>query len=188
MVRILEYTFDDPGRPGHKIMHRLLTTLWDETWDPALTLIELYHQRWEEELTIDELKTHQRERPVLRSQTAVGVLQEIQGLLLGHYAVRVLMHEAAAQKGIDPQRIAFTGTLNILRCRLPECSQSPRSLRKWHQALLEEIGEEILPDRRNRINPRVIKRKMSRWEKKKLKHRRYPQPAKEFRPAIVLLN
>ena len=188
IVRIIEYTFDDPGRPGHKSMHRLLTTLLDETLDPAVRLIELYHERWEEELTIDELKTHQRERPVLRSQTAIGVLQEIYGLLLGHYAVRVLMHEAAAQKGIDPQRISFTGALKILRCRLPECPKSCCGLRKWREALLEEIAEEILPVRRNRINPRVIKRKMSCWEKKKPEHRRYPQPAKEFRPAIVLLR
>ena len=188
MVRIIEYTFDDPGRPGHKIMHRLLTTLLDETLDPAVTLIELYHERWEEELTIDELKTHQRERLVLRSQTAIGVLQEIHGLLLGHYAVRVLMQEAAARQEIDPQRISFTATLNILRCRLPECPKSRCSLRKWYKALVEEISEEILPDRRNRINPRVIKKKMSRREKKKPEHRRYPQPAKEFRPAIVLLN
>jgi hypothetical protein len=49
-VRIIEYTFDDPGRPGNKLMHRLLTTLLDETLDPAVTLIELYHQRWEEEI------------------------------------------------------------------------------------------------------------------------------------------
>ena len=187
-VRIIEYTFDDPGRPGNKVMHRLLTTFLDETLDPAVTLIELYHERWEEELTIDELKTHQRERPVLRSQTAIGVLQEIYGLLLGHYVVRVLMYEAALQKGVDPQRISFTATLNILRCRLPECPKSPRSLRKWYQTMLEEIAEEILPDRRNRINPRVIKRKMSCWAKKKAEHRHYPQPAKEFRPAIVLIR
>ena len=165
-----------------------MTTLLDETLDPARTLVILYHERWEEELAIDELKTHQRERPVLRSQTALGVLQEIHGLLLGHYLIRVLMQEAAAQKGIDPQRISFTGALKILRCRLPECPKSPRGQRSWRQALVQEIAEEILPERRNRINPRVIKIKMSRWEKKKPEHRRYPQPAKEFRDAVVLLN
>ena len=115
------------------------------------------------------------------------MLQEIHGLLLGHYAVRILMNEAAARKGIDPQRISFTATLKILRCRLPS-AHAALHLRKWHEALVEEIGEEILPDRRNRINPRVIKRKMSCWEKKKTKHRHYPQPAKEFRRAVVLLN
>jgi Fe-S-cluster formation regulator IscX/YfhJ len=187
-VRIIEYTFDDPDRPGNKVMHRLLTTLLDENLDPAVTLIELYHERWEEELTIDELKTHQRERPVLRSQTAIGVLQEIHGLLLGHYIVRVLAYETALQEGVDPRRISFTATLKILRCRLPDCPKNTCGLRQWYKALLEEIAEEILPDRRNRINPRVIKRKMSCWAKKKAEHRHYPQPAKEFRSAIVLLR
>ena len=98
-MRIIEYTFDDPGRPGSGEPHRLLTTLLDERLDPAATLIVLYHERWEEELTIDELKTHQRERPVLRSQTPGGVVQELYGLLLGHYVIRVLMQEAAASKG-----------------------------------------------------------------------------------------
>ena len=62
-------------------------------------MIVLYHERWEEELAIDELKTHQRERPVLRSQTPGGVVQELYGLLLGHYVIRVLMQEAAASRG-----------------------------------------------------------------------------------------
>jgi Insertion element 4 transposase N-terminal/Transposase DDE domain len=186
LVRIIEYTFDDPGRPGSGEPHRLLTTLLDEELDPAEALIVLYHERWEEELTIDELKTHQRERPVLRSQTPGGVVQELYGLLLGHYVIRVLMQEAAASRGIDPQRLSFTATLKILRCRLPECPASERGLRRWYHDLVAEVAEEVLEERRNRINPRVIKRKMSNWGKKRPVHRNYPQPTKEFRKAIVL--
>jgi hypothetical protein len=188
VVRIIEYTFDDPNRPGNGETHRLLTTLLDEKLDPAETLIVLYHERWEEELAIDELKTHQRERPVLRSQTPAGVLQEIYGLLLGHFVVRSLMQRAAVQQQIDPDRLSFTNALKILRCRLPECPKSQHGLRMWHRRLLEEIGEEINEDRRNRINPRVIKKKMSGWKKKRPEHRRYPQPTKEFRDGIVMLN
>ena len=154
--------------------------------DPAETLIVLYHERWEEELTIDELKTHQRERPVLRSQTPGGVVQELYGLLLGHYVIRVLMQEAAASQGIDPQRISFTGALKILRCRLPECPASRRGLSRWYHDLVAEIAEEVLPERRDRINPRVIKRKMSNWRKKRPEHRHYPQPTKGFAEAIVM--
>jgi hypothetical protein len=186
LVRIIEYTFDDPGRPGSGDPHRLLTTLLDETLDPAEALIVLYHERWEEELTIDELKTHQRERPVLRSQTPGGVVQELYGLLLGHYVIRVLMQEAAAVNGIDPQRISFTGALKILRCRLPECPASRRGLRQWYRNLVAEVAEEVLEERRDRINPRVIKRKMSNWRKKRPEHRSYPQPHKEFKDAIVM--
>ena len=153
LVRIIEYTFDDPGRPGSGEPHRLLTTLLDEELDPAETLIVLYHERWEEELTIDELKTHQRERPVLRSQTPGGVVQELYGLLLGHYVIRVLMQEAAASQGIDPQRLSFTGTLKILRCRLPECPASRRGRSRWYQDLVAEIAEEVLPERREPDQP-----------------------------------
>jgi hypothetical protein len=185
-VRIIEYTFDDPGRPGSGQPHRLLTTLLDAELDPARTLIILYHERWEEELTIDELKTHQRERPVLRSQTPGGVVQELYGLLLGHYVIRVLMQEAAATRGMDPQRMSFTSTLKILRCRLPECPASRRGRSRWYRDLVAEIAEEVLPERRDRINPRVIKRKMSNWRKKRPEHRRYPQPTKEFAEAIAM--
>lgn len=188
LVRIIEYTFDDPQRPGAGQKHRLLTTLTEEVEHPALTLVELYHRRWEEELAIDELKTHEGERPVLRSQTPAGVVQEIDGLLLGHYVLRTLMHEAAKTIPISPLRLSFVGTLKILRCRLPECPQSRPARQQWWHNLLDEIAEEVIPKRRDRINPRVIKRKMSNWLKKRPEHYRCPQPSKEFRRSIVMLD
>jgi len=187
-VRIIEYTFNDPGRPGSGERHRLLTTLLDAGRHPAKRLIVLYHERWEEELTIDELKTHQRERPVLRSQTAAGAVQEIYGLLLGHFVIRKLMSEAAAIAECGPRELSFVNTLKILRCRLPEAPRSPRGLERWYRELLAEVAEERLEPRRNRVNPRVIKRKMSNWAKKREKHRDFPQPAKKFRQSIVMLN
>jgi hypothetical protein len=188
VVRIIEYTLNDPGRSGSGEKHRLLTTLLGAGRHPAQRLIVLYHERWEEELAIDELKTHQRERPVLRSETPAGVVQEIDGLLLAHYVVRVLMSEAARRNNLPPRRLSFTGTLKILRCRLPECPKSHNGLQRWYEDLLAEIAEEVLPQRRNRINPRVIKRKMSNWRKKRPEHRRYPQPTKKFRQSVVILS
>jgi hypothetical protein len=187
LVRIIEYTLNDPGRSGAGERHRLLTTLLDAKRHPAKRLILLYHERWEEELAIDELKTHQRERPVLRSETPAGVVQEIDGLLLAHYVVRVLMSEAARRNNLPPRRLSFTGTLKILRCRLPECPRSRKGLQQWYENLLAEIAEEVLPERRNRVNPRVIKRKMSNWRKKRPEHRRCPQPTKKFRQSVVIL-
>ena len=188
VVRIIEYTLDDPNRPGAGERHRLLTTLLDAELDPATTLVCLYHERWEEELTLDELKTHQRERPVLRSQTPAGVVQEVYGLLLAHYLVRVLMHEAAATQDLDPRRLSFTATLKILRCRLPECPAGEHGLSRWYHLLVQEIAEEVIEPRRNRINPRVIKRKMSKWPKKRPLHRLFPQPTKPFEQAIVMCH
>jgi hypothetical protein len=189
LVRIIEYTLDEPNRPHEGKPHRLLTTLLDAAADPAEDLIVLYHERWEEELAIDELKTHQQERPVLRSQTPAGVVQEIDGLLLAHYAVRALMFEAANEQGVAPRRMSFTATLKILRCRLPEVPKDPKDKvgrQRWWEDLLAEVGEEILPERSNRINPRVIKRKMSKWPKKRPHHRNPPQPTRTFRESIVI--
>jgi hypothetical protein len=186
VVRIIEYTFDDPGRPGSGQSHRLLTTLRDARRHPAKQLIVLYHERWEEELTIDEFKTHLRERPVLRSETPAGVVQEVYGLLLGHYVVRKLLCEAAASTGLGPRRLSFTGALKVLRCRLPEVPKSGRRLDRWYADLVAEVGEEVLEERRDRVNPRVIKRKMSNWKKKRPEHRSYPQPTKKFRQSVLI--
>lgn len=185
-VRIIEYTLTDKSRSGSGQPHRLLTTLLDAKLDPAQRLIELYHERWEEELAIDELKTHQRQRPVLRSQTPAGVVQEIYGLLLAHFVVRKLMFEAAAMQNLPPRRLSFTGALKILRCRLPECPRGVRGRQRWYRKLLVEIAEETLEQRRDRVNPRVIKCKMSKWAKKRPEHRRNPQPTKRFCDSIKI--
>lgn len=188
LVRIIEYTFNDPGRPGCGETHRLLTTLLDARKHPAQRLIVIYHERWEEELSIDELKTHQRERSVLRSETPAGVVQEIYGLLLGHFVIRKLMCEAAVIADCEPRSLSFVNTLKILRCRLPEVPRSATGIRLWYTVLLEEVAEQRNEPRRDRINPRVIKRKMSNWPKKRQKHRDFPQPTMKFAQSVVMLN
>jgi hypothetical protein len=187
LVRIIEYTIQDKGRKGSGEVHRLLTTLLDASVDPAKRLIELYHERWEEELTIDELKTHQGERPVLRSQTPAGVVQEVYGWLLAHFVVRTLMFEAATKQNLPPRQMSFTGALKILRCRLPECPRNEKGRKRWYKNLLAEIAEETLEERRDRVNPRVIKCKMSKWNKKRPEHKHYPQPQKTFGEAVEVV-
>ena len=186
VVRIIEYTLTDPGRAGDGKVHRLLTTLLDATAHPAKDLVILYHERWEHEGTIDELKTHQLVRPVLRSKTPAGVIQEIEGLMLAHYVVRTLMFEAATAAGLDPRKLSFTATLKILRCRLPEVTASEAGQRRWWKDLLAEVGEAILEPKRDRANPRVIKRKMSKWLKKRPHHRQTPHPSMTFRASIQI--
>lgn len=187
LVRIIEYTLKEPARTGHQQKHRLLTTLLDEKLHPAKRLVELYHVRWEQELAIDELKTHEMQRTVLRSETPTGVVQELYGLLLAHYLVRTLMFEAAQKAAVSPLRMSFTGTLKILRCRLPACPETYQGRTVWWRRLLEEISEELLPPRRNRINPRVIKRQQSKWHKKRPCHRQTPQPTRPFLESVVII-
>ena len=117
-VRVIEYTIDTGA--GQQT-YRLITSLFDLTLFPALLLAKEYHQRWEVENTIDELKTHLNGRKTpLRSLKPRLVVQEIYGWLLGHYAVRCLMFTAAQQAGISPLRLGFTGTLKVIRRAIPE--------------------------------------------------------------------
>jgi hypothetical protein len=192
VVRVIRYTLDDPQRVGHGEVHTLLTTLRDARAYPATELVLLYHERWEHELVIDEQKTHQAPRQAgkeaqLRSETPAGVVQELYALSLGHYVTRALMAEAAAGAGLDPERLSFISCLRILRLRLRECAgHGGPGCRRWYEELLWEMGQERLPQRRNRVNPRVVKRKMSKFAKKRAHHRPAPPLKKKFVEAIVL--
>jgi hypothetical protein len=191
-VRVLEYTLDDPQRTGHGEVHRLITNLLDEQEYPIGELIELYHERWEHESMYDEQKTHQdpirAEKPAqLRSQTPDGVRQELYALSIGHFVIRSLMLESATSSQVDVDRISFTGTLHTLQCRLPECDgTSPQKVDVWFRNLIFEISDEKVEARRNRINPRVIKRKMEPWNKKGPQHRPAPRLTKTFQQAVVI--
>lgn len=189
LVRIITYTIDDPNRPGHAEIHRLLTTLLDPDLYPAIKLIELYHQRWEIEITIDEIDTHQRllDRP-LRSLKPSGVIQELYGLLIAHFVVRSIMHEAALQADIDPDRLSFINSVRLICDAVADFQLShPQDHQGLWQRLLQDISHFQLPPRDNRINPRVVKRKMSKFRKKRPEHFRPPKP-KPFMDALVLLQ
>jgi hypothetical protein len=190
LVRVIEYTVDDPNRPGHGERHRLITSLLDSDLYPAQTLACEYHQRWEIEITIDEMDTHQRLPNIpLRSQKPVGVIQEAYGLLIAHYAVRSVMHEAAVQNGLNPDRLSFINAVRIIRDAIPEFQMTaPEQLSRLYQRLLNDIAHHRLPERENRSNPRVVKRKMSKFKLKRKVHLRWPQPTKPFREAVVILK
>jgi hypothetical protein len=189
LVRVIEYELNDPGRPGHGERRRLITSLLDASAFPAHPLACAYHERWEVEITIDEMDTHQRQpKKPLRSRTPLGVLQELYGLLIAHYCVRKVMHEAALQAGLDPDRLSFVKSLRILRNAVFEFQiVDPKQKSLLYQRLLKDISRAKLPERDDRSNPRVVKRKMSNFNKKRDKHRSWPQPTKPFSEAVVLL-
>lgn len=113
-VRVIEYTVDDGREEAGPF--RLATTILDHRRAPAVELAGAYTQRWEIETVLDELKTHQRgPRAVLRSKSPDLVTQEIWGHLCCHYAIRVLMFDAAAHAGRDPDRVSFVAALRISR-------------------------------------------------------------------------
>jgi len=186
LIRVIEYTHDDPQRPGCGERHRLITDLLNPEDLPAAEAPVVYHERWEEELALDKIKTHLSGREVpVRSKTPAGVIQEVYGLVLAHYVLRRVMHDAAVTGSIDPDRLSFSNSLRIVQCHLPESPQ--RSVPEWYRRLEREVRRQELRPRRQRWYPRVIKRKMSNWRKKRPEHLRPPQPTKPFEKAVVIL-
>jgi Insertion element 4 transposase N-terminal/Transposase DDE domain len=126
VVRVVEYQLE--GIEGAEPLYRLVTTVLDEQAAPAPELASLYHERWEIENVFDELKTHLRGRKiVLRSKTPALVEQEFYGLLLTHYAVRGLMHEAALKAELDPDELSFVHAVRVVKRKLPTVLAIPPS-------------------------------------------------------------
>jgi len=191
LVRVLEYHITDArlGEPDQ--LYRLATTWLNPRTAPALELIDCYHERWEVEVVLDEIKTHQRlQQPVLRSRTPDGVRQEVYALLLAHYAVRVLMHQAACQADVDPDRLSFTDAVFVLCETTRELAQVSAEQREpLRQEMLTRLTAQLLPPRRLRANPRVLK-KLYRKYKRKPRNQPAPppfDPEDRFLDFVVLL-
>jgi len=117
---------------------------------------------------------------VLRSKSLDLVLQEIWGHLCCHYAIRSLMSAAADGAGHDPDRVSFVAALRISRATLAHAGAFPPGEthpdeHRWRAFLIRLLAR-LNPARRRRAAPRVIKRKMPKWQVKRAHHADWPQP------------
>ena len=186
LVRVVTYTISDPALPGYGVEHRVITTVLNPRLAPAHEVACAYHERWEIEVVIDEIDTHQRlVGRTLRSLTPAGVIQELYGVLLAHYAVRVLMHEAALQADVDPDRLSFVHALEVVRDAVPEFQMvAAEQQRALYERMVHDIAAKRLPERRARSNARVVKRKMSNFKLKRAEHACPPKPGGPFADAV----
>ena len=141
-------------------------------------LADLYHDRWEEETIIDEIKTHLCEcatvnRPVVfRSKTPDRVMQELWGMLIAYNAVRKTMHEAARRKELDARRVSFTAAAERVREATYEMMRLPTArLAQRYEQMLAAIARVVVPKRPGRSFPRAVKIKMSCYPLKRRRRR-----------------
>ncbi|MFJ9679902.1 hypothetical protein ACIRP2_17810 [Streptomyces sp. NPDC101194] len=178
-VRVVGYVLHGTNSPEQDVPYQLITT----NLDPAAAL---YHERWEIETTLNELKTHQRgPAQVLRSRTADGVEQGVWGHLLFRYTIRSLMYDTADAAQLDADRIFFTRSLRLARRQVTvQAAFSSGRLATALAGGLQEISRHLLPACRRCFNPRASNRKMSGFGVKRDEHRHSPQPARS--PARVV--
>lgn len=152
----------------------VFTSLRNPATHPAAELAALYHERWELELTFDELKTHTCERvEALRSKAPTRVEQEVWGLLLAYTLVRVVMSRAAPRADVPPLRLSYRYALLAVRAFWHAAwDTSPGTLPRRLDALLDELASFVLPERRPRRYPRAVKLKMSNYPRNRPHRRR----------------
>jgi hypothetical protein len=126
IVRVVDYRLE--GVAEAEPIYRLVTSILEPDKAPAQELAALYHERWEIETALDELKTHLRgAKIVLRSKTPDLVRQEFYGLMMAHFAIRSLIHEAALKADEDPDELSFLHAVRVVRRRLPTAVAIPPS-------------------------------------------------------------
>lgn len=185
-IRIISYRLTDERLGEVGTVYRLATTLLNPRGAPADVLLELYHERWEVELVIDEIKTHERaQRKVLRSKTPNGVIQEIYGVFLAHYAVRAMMAQAAIRADVDPDRVSFTrGMFQLVEMMAFSLTLEEEAAPQLVQRLSHHITRELLPPRLLRVNRREIKQIYNKYKPKK----RDVPPPEPFEPEDRFLD
>jgi hypothetical protein len=165
-VRVIEAEICVCTRTGRAVGHyRLVTTLTDPREYSALSLVRLYHERWEVETCYAELKDTMLGGRVLRARTPEGIEQEIYALLTVYQLLRTAMTDATdTVPGTDPDRASFTVALQAARDQLILA----------HAVITEEvidlvgaIGRRVLerlqPARRQRTKQRIVKRAISKY-------------------------
>jgi hypothetical protein len=203
-VRVIEYRIEPhtaerlaqfpasqtTNRPDPRQVHRLVTTLLDPQQAPAVELILCYHERWEIEACIDEHKNHLRlSGQPLRSQEPCLVRQEFYGLLLAHYVVRWWMHQSAQEADLDPDRLSFTHAVEVLDTACAELALVvQKEFLHLQERLLADLREPatLLPPRRLRFYPRVVKRAYSSFHRKRPGQQGFTLKKQSFRDILLI--
>lgn len=173
-VRVIEYTIENYDRPEAQIRYRLITSLLDAENFPAPSLAGEYHQRWEVENTIDEIKVHLWGRKThIRSQRPKEVVQKIYGLLLGPKSCTII--NFSLQQAVQVFHHCVFLLLKHYELFVVFCAKIPAITTTGTSIFLNwltlEILDQLLPERVHRNNPRVVKKPVSKFRSKQVKHR-----------------
>jgi hypothetical protein len=166
-ARLIQYKIVGAKKKTETIY--LLTNILDPNNGTAEELAKVYAERWEHENALDELKTHLNDSSVtLRGKTPQRVLREFWGMLMSHYAVRLLMYKAAVTARIDSDRLSFTHAVEVVQeyiilDRNSVCNNCGHANRKNEKELMQDVLQKRLPERRARSSERSARRRSEKY-------------------------
>ncbi|HEU5418467.1 MAG TPA: IS4 family transposase [Streptosporangiaceae bacterium] len=166
-VRVIECEITIATSAGrHTGTYRLATTLLDHRQHPAAALITLYHERWEIETAYLELKSSLLGSRVLRARSPAGIAQEVYALLTCYQVLRIAITDAIETAGgTDPDRGSFTIALNAARDLLTQAAAiTAGTTTDLTGAIGRRVLDNLLPSRRLRVSPRIVKRAISKHQ------------------------
>jgi Insertion element 4 transposase N-terminal/Transposase DDE domain len=166
-IRVIDCQITISTSTGRRTgIYRLATTLCDHRRYPADELIRLYHERWEIETAYLELKSTILGGRILRARTPAGIDQEIYALLVTYQILRTAMADAtSARPGTDPDRASFTIAWHAARDQLTHAANViAGTVIDLAGTIGRHVLASLLPARRLRVSPRIVKRAISKYQ------------------------
>lgn len=173
VVRIIQLRVQRKGFRTQELT--IVNTLLDEQLYPAAEIIEVYLKRWRLEMCLDDLKTTLKMEK-LNCLTPELAEKELTVFLIAHNFLRWIMCQAAREGKVELERISFTGTLDAFRqwsealAQVRGPGKVSKQKRLWRD-MLNNLAEDLVPDRPGRIEPRAVKKKSKYPRLTKSRHR-----------------
>lgn len=150
--------------------YRILTSMVEPLRYPGKDIVDLYVFRWEIELGFREMKQSMlRSQLTLRSKKPTMVRQELWGLLLAYNLIRYQMARMAYKANIEPHQLSFNqASAHIIKELTLLPAVSPGNIPKVINSMFEMTKAFMLPARRERHYPRVVRRRPQKYPYKKM--------------------
>jgi hypothetical protein len=159
-VRFIRVRLSHPGFRSQEIT--LITTILDA---PAEALAALYLRRWQIEVCFRDIKTTLG-MELLRGKSPAICEREVAMHLLAYNLLRTLMLQAAQQENQSLPAMSFAGARDAARRFAPVIAHAPSKAkaRAAKTQLLRCIGNDPIPIRPGRCEPRAVKRRPKAYQ------------------------
>jgi putative transposase len=125
---------------------------------PVEQLLQLYGQRWNVETDLRSLK-RTVDLQILRCKSADMIAKELVLALVGYNLVRAVMNAAAEEYNLDPRRLSFSRSQDVVNAALPglAAASTPAEYQARVHRMLQLVASCKLPDRSRRPSaPREV--------------------------------